>query len=427
MSAGMIVLAFFIGILVMLILITIHELGHFIVAKMSKAYVYEFSIGFGPRLYTFKGKETWVSIRAFPLGGFCSIASDKSDPPTGREDEVVPDERKLDYIARWKKMFFILAGPFMNLVIAITLFTLTFAITMVKTDDMSYFGAKYNKDQIAYKLLAKAEENNGVEINQDFVIWGWQTKAQLLDAYTDPKNNEKIIFDNIDGNDQKINDKDNKKAVSFEKTVYTFLDNLNKEKDEYKETPVQIRFAYKVVDKYTGEAKVNELKWTDWSDEYKYEDNKAIAINENETLIYKYGDGVGIAAPDRIFKNSTVAYGYGWKETFNSSVAILKSFSMLFTGNINQLAGPVGVAKQTATMISSPTKFFLYVASISANLFILNLIFIPPLDGYRLIENFIEMIIKKELNGKFKMIMYISGAILFLILFAVITVKDFII
>jgi regulator of sigma E protease len=57
-SDGLIVLSFFIGIIVVVVLVTLHELGHFIIAKMSNAYVYEFSIGFGPRLFTIKGKET---------------------------------------------------------------------------------------------------------------------------------------------------------------------------------------------------------------------------------------------------------------------------------------------------------------------------------------------------------------------------------
>ena len=58
MNIGLIIGAFFLGVFVVLFLITIHELGHFLVAKISGAYVYEFAIGFGPRIFTFKGKET---------------------------------------------------------------------------------------------------------------------------------------------------------------------------------------------------------------------------------------------------------------------------------------------------------------------------------------------------------------------------------
>lgn len=84
------------------------------------------------------------------------------------------------------------------------------------------------------------------------------------------------------------------------------------------------------------------------------------------------------------------------KEFGNQSIAILKAFGLLFTGHITQLAGPVGVANQTAQMLTSAPTFFLYVAGLSANLFVLNLIPIPPLDGYKFFENAVEACIKKK-------------------------------
>ncbi|AGR41425.1 RIP metalloprotease RseP [Spiroplasma taiwanense] len=411
MSSGLIVLAFFIGILVMLILITIHEFGHFIVAKLSNAYVYEFSIGFGPRIFVWKRKETWFSIRVIPLGGYCSIASDKVDPPSEREDEEVPNERKLDYIARWKKMFFILAGPAMNLAIALLLFTSIFAALQVKKNDMSYFGATYDQEKIAAKLILKKEQLDNPEINyigQEYVIWGWTMKT------INPESQEEIVlFDNICNTteqnqteclDEKINTEDNNQSANYEKTVYNFLNNLSKA-NGYEN--VQIMFSYKKVDKYSGVSNENP-KYTEFSD-------------------YKSGETIGIAAPNRLYRSVGEAYGAGWKETFKDSISILQALGMVFTGQFDQLAGPVGVARQTATLLGSADQFFLYVAMISANLFILNLIFIPPLDGYRLLENFIEMIIKKELPYKYKIIVNSVGAILFLLLFIIITIKDFII
>lgn len=54
-------------------LITIHELGHFIVAKKCKVKVKEFSIGFGPKIWQKQGKETKYTLRLVPLGGFCDM------------------------------------------------------------------------------------------------------------------------------------------------------------------------------------------------------------------------------------------------------------------------------------------------------------------------------------------------------------------
>ncbi|WP_339030462.1 RIP metalloprotease RseP [Spiroplasma endosymbiont of Cantharis nigra] len=409
-SSGMVVLAFFIGIVIMLLLITIHELGHLILAKVAKAYVYEFSIGFGPRLFVIKGKETWISIRAFPLGGYCSIASDKSDPPKDREDIVVPDERKLDYIARWKKMFFILAGPAMNLFVALLLFTTIFAAVGAKKNDMTYFGAIYDQNKIAAQAILENEtqtENNINYIGQEYIIWGWKMTAT-------EETKEVILFDNICSDlestrecNAKINEVDNQKAVSYTKTVYNFIDNLPLSKDKEN---VKIQFMYKKVDPYSGVALKN------------YEQGKLTQLKEFEPA-----SSIGISAPSRIYKTTAQAYGAGWGETFKASISILEAFGNIFTGKFSNLVGPVGVAKQTATLLSSPEQFFIYVATISANLFILNLIFIPPLDGYRLLENFIEMVIRKELPTKYKVIVNATGAILFLILFIMITIKDFIV
>ena len=57
-------------------IVLVHEFGHFIFAKMNGVYVYEFSIGMGPKLFSKKGKETEYSIRAVPIGGFCQLAGE---------------------------------------------------------------------------------------------------------------------------------------------------------------------------------------------------------------------------------------------------------------------------------------------------------------------------------------------------------------
>ncbi|AKX33935.1 inner membrane zinc metalloprotease [Spiroplasma litorale] len=402
MSAGMIILGIIVGIFTLLIIITIHELGHFIVAKISKAYVYEFSIGFGPKIFSIKTKETWVTFRAIPLGGYCSIASDKVEPPKGRENEIVPDERKLDYIARWKKMFFILAGPFINLLLAIFLFSIIFAAVQHKKNDMTFFGSIYDQEKVAAKAIKDAEGNINY-VGQEFVIWGFKLTSK-------ERNDENPIFDNICKNkdqsncENSINYKENDKAVNYKKTVYNFIDNLKKIEDN--DTDVKIEFSYKEVNKYHGYA-ISEIKYT----------NK-FSIEKGET--------VGISPPTRLYENAGAAYGAGWIEAFDSSVTFLKAIGNLFIGNFGGLAGPVGVAKQTAQVLNSAEDYFLFAAAISANLFIFNLLFFPPLDGYRLIENFLEMILKRELSLKYKIIANTIGFVVFLLLIIIVTVKDII-
>ena len=85
-----------IAILMFGLLIGIHELGHFIAAKLSGVRVLEFSIGMGPLLWHREGKETKYSLRLLPLGGFCAMEG---------EDEESDDPRAFSRAAGWKKFW----------------------------------------------------------------------------------------------------------------------------------------------------------------------------------------------------------------------------------------------------------------------------------------------------------------------------------
>ncbi|WP_027063341.1 M50 family metallopeptidase [Mesoplasma seiffertii] len=415
MSTGLIIVAFFVGIIAVLFLIMLHELGHFIVAKLSKAYVYELSLGFGPRLFTKKGKETWYSIRLIPIGGFVSIASDAAEPPLGREEEAlqIPDARKIDYIARWKKAFFIIAGPLMNFIIALFLITTIFMANGYKDNDMSFYGQKFADNSIAYKVINNQLEEQNLKSfapdAQQYAITGWEFK---FEDSQDPI----AYYKEYDINDL---------APTYTKIVYPMIDTLKAEafSDPKNFETLQLRFSFVEIDRYSGRVtKVYDFKDSNF---YKIDKEQDQAIIESWKQQNKIS--MGIAAPTRYFKSTASAYGYGWKETFDQSIALLKGLGMLFTGNIQALSGPLGMASQTATVMNSPTTFFLYVAGISANLFMLNMIPIPPLDGYRFLENAVEAVTKKPLNKKFKLIVYSIGALLFAGLFIIITLKDLLI
>lgn len=103
------------AILVFGILVTVHEFGHFITAKLTGMRVDEFAIGFGPKLYQQKDGDTLYSLRAIPLGGYNKIAG--MDP----DDPVTPDSFKSKSIP--KRMLVILAGSLMNFILPIFLFT----------------------------------------------------------------------------------------------------------------------------------------------------------------------------------------------------------------------------------------------------------------------------------------------------------------
>ncbi|MDD4036471.1 MAG: RIP metalloprotease RseP [Bacilli bacterium] len=104
--------------------IFIHELGHFIFAKRSGVYVYEFAIGMGPRLFSKKRKddETVYSIRAIPLGGFVQLAGEEVE-----DDKNVPDNRKLPNKTWFERFITMIAGALFNFLLA---FILLFIISI---------------------------------------------------------------------------------------------------------------------------------------------------------------------------------------------------------------------------------------------------------------------------------------------------------
>src|SRR5919197_2596257 len=99
------------------IIIVIHELGHFLVAKFFKIKVETFSVGFGPRLVGFKKGETDYRISAFLLVGYVKMAGETpSDTITGEDYEFLSKPK-------WQRFLVAAAGPAMNIILAIALIT----------------------------------------------------------------------------------------------------------------------------------------------------------------------------------------------------------------------------------------------------------------------------------------------------------------
>src|SRR6266513_3095921 len=99
------------------VIIVIHELGHFLVAKFFKIKVEVFSVGFGPRLLGFRKGETDYRISAFPLGGYVKMAGETPmDSITGEAYEFLSKPK-------WQRFLVAAAGPAMNIILAVGLIT----------------------------------------------------------------------------------------------------------------------------------------------------------------------------------------------------------------------------------------------------------------------------------------------------------------
>lgn len=101
-------------ILMLGIIVFIHELGHFFWAKKSGVYCYEFSLGFGPKLFSFKRKndETLYCLRLIPIGGYVAMAGEEVD-----DDTSVPKDKKMYNKPWYKKLVIVLAGVTNNFIL----------------------------------------------------------------------------------------------------------------------------------------------------------------------------------------------------------------------------------------------------------------------------------------------------------------------
>src|SRR5438132_8281569 len=105
----------FIALIVLGVIIVIHELGHFLVAKFFGIKVETFSVGFGPRLIGFRKGDTDYRISAFPLGGYVKMAGETPmDTVTGEAFEFLSKPK-------WQRFLVAAAGPAMNVILAIGL------------------------------------------------------------------------------------------------------------------------------------------------------------------------------------------------------------------------------------------------------------------------------------------------------------------
>ena len=130
------------------VLVTVHEFGHFITAKMTGMRVDEFAIGFGPKIYQQKDGETLYSLRAIPLGGYNKIAGmDPDDPvePNAFNSKPIP-----------ARMLVILAGALMNFILPIILFSGIFMVEgRLQLVNEPVLGTVFNRAEEAQRFLRK--------------------------------------------------------------------------------------------------------------------------------------------------------------------------------------------------------------------------------------------------------------------------------
>ncbi len=178
------------------IIVFIHELGHFFWAKKSGVYCYEFSLGFGPKLFSFKRKndETLYCIRLIPIGGYVSMAGEEAD-----DDKTVPKDKKLYNKPWYKKIIIVLAGVTNNFILGFLVF---FIVSLC-------FGSFTTKPIIGEVSKDSASQKAGIKTGDKIIsINGKKTNTwddvTLTLTLANNEKPQKLLVETKDGDEKQI-------------------------------------------------------------------------------------------------------------------------------------------------------------------------------------------------------------------------------
>ncbi len=172
-------LTFIAAICIFLVVVLIHELGHFIVAKLVGIKVNEFSIGMGPKLYQSKKGETKYTIRGIPMGGYVSMEG---------EDEGSNDPRSFNNAPVLGRIGVIVAGPIMNFILAIFILTVVAFGIGTPTREIK----EVMKDSPAY--YAELKTGDIIKFVNNKEMKSWQDIVSTI-SVQEPEKEVKLLID----------------------------------------------------------------------------------------------------------------------------------------------------------------------------------------------------------------------------------------
>ncbi|MBT7469665.1 MAG: RIP metalloprotease RseP [Candidatus Cloacimonetes bacterium] len=403
------------AILVFGVLVLVHEAGHFIAARFFGVEVEKFSIGFGPKLFSFTSQKTEFRVSAIPLGGYLKMKGEN------------PDEQKSDtdsFHAKkwWQRAIIAFSGPFANFIFAILIFIFSFALGKSYEDNLPIIGKSENAIFQSNDLLLNVNGNN-VESWTQIIKF---TNENEIDNFQIERNGE-IIFIETD-------------EISKENWLSDFLPAVTAKIGEV--TPGLP--AYKAGLMQNDEIlAVNEITVSDW-----YEMRNAIGKSTTEKVI------LTIKRDAEIFKKtvnldtnlidnrkiigiiqpfSTIIHEkYNLLEATKFGIltsvnVVATNYAMLFKliANPQTLKSNVGGPVMIYTMSQQYAKkgvsdTLMFIATISIILMVMNLLPIPILDGGLIFFCFVEGIRGKILPKNIQFMLQKIGMLLllFLMIFA---------
>ena len=370
-------------IVMFLVMVSLHEFGHFITAKLMNFKILEYSIGFGPAIWHSKKSEIQYSLRAIPFRGYCKFEG---------EDEKSEDKRAFSNQPVWKRMIVVAAGGIFNVILGFVLFLFIVpALSPISTN-----------------VIDEVVENSYIE------------EAGILPG-------DEVV--EING-----------KHVSFYNDISRYTQDFRA--GEECELVVK-RDGEKLSFTFRPSESVTEYTYTDEGIEVTSSMN---GVSE-ETVLYRYGEGaerddskIGTTEtvtrliigfrPQQEDINALNIWGEAWNETKFVVKLVYNSLWQMVTGRVgmDQMSGPVGIVSEVNNAVNSGSESWLYVLNLTAlltiNLGVFNLLPIPALDGGRLLFMIIELIRRKPIPPEKEGIVHAIGFLLLIALIIAVSFND---
>jgi regulator of sigma E protease len=370
------------------ILILIHELGHFLVAKAFNVYVREFSIGFGPVIFSWTKGETKYALKAFPLGGYVAMVGEE----VSGADLNVPFERSLLGISKPKRAMVLSAGIILNLVLAFVLFfasnwgftqrTLTNQMVITETSVAAQAGIENGE------VLVFAPLNDGsIPVTTEQGVNSYQLYINNFETYEDTLSTLLNIGKVVEGTFVAYSVDSLSDFVEFQLPVRVYQDATT-----FVERQVTIRL-------------------------------DAIATNDGFSL-EPLGIGFYVIMTDYTFVEAIAEAGRDW---WRGVTLIVDTVINLFRGqNLDQVGGVVAIFSTTSSILNNlgiGSYIFIW-GLISVNLAVFNLLPFPGLDGWHLLVITVEGIFKREIPSQFKNVVSVIGFFILMSLMVFLLIKD---
>lgn len=433
-----------IGVLLFELIIFIHEFGHFITAKKSGIKVNEFSLGMGPKIFSFGKGETKYSLRIFPIGGFCAMEG---------EDEESPEPRAFNNAKVWKRMIVVIAGAVMNIILG---FVLMFVVVVQQdayssTEVQSFPATSFSScTGLRSGDVIKEINGYGISTSMDFNYPISTAELKIVDGST------LEIYKEDCGNNlynmavSLVQDKNNKISDEQVSKVNELLSKSTNEivKAKSKEDAYSIyENYYKEINDACGIKDYKVEKIVEKETRKRYTADILVERNGEEKLLknvqfftYTTKDNSDPQVSiDFYVKPIEKTFGSVISQTFKQTISTCKmiyaSLGGLLTGKfgLKDMSGPIGIASAVTTVASeslssgfmSAVNSIIYVMMIiTVNLGLFNMLPFPALDGGRFVFLIIEAIRGKSVPRKVEAIVNGIGMGLLILLMILITAND---